>query len=139
MPGIHCIPPWRRERSPRKRLPEIVAYLLARHAVEWASACRATVNYHYACEAGYWVLLRTQTLAGRWLVAALVLTRTPKGRHEWSVIRGLCASGTFSMKAARHRYLFVRGAVYEEARRFMGAAPMTVVDWSKIHACSSAD
>ncbi len=137
MPGIHCIPPWNRERSPRRRLPEIVAYLLARHAVEWASACRATVSYHYVSEAGYWVLLRTQTLAGQWLVAALVLSRTPKGRDDWRAIRALCASRTFSLKQAKYRYLFVRSRACEDARRFLGTAPMSIVDWSKIHACDS--
>lgn len=137
MPGLHCIPPWKRERSPRKRIPSIVAYLVARHAGEWAVGCRGTMNYLYAEEVGYWVFLRTPALERKWLISALVLTQTPKGKGGWSGLQDAYFTSGFQVSNAKHRYLFVRSRLYAEAKQYMARSPITILDWDRIHQCSA--
>ena len=137
MPDVHCIPPWRRGLSPRKRLPGIVVHLLGRHAGMWSSAYRGTVSYQFVRGIGYWVLLRTPTFGERKLAAALVLTRAPQTQDEWRRVRNrFVKDGPFEIGSANHQYLFVGRSLHEEALKAMGGAGVKVMDWDAMTTCA---
>ena len=137
LPDVHCIPPWRRGLSPRKRLAGIVVHLLGRHAGMWSSAYRGTVSYQFSRGSGYWIIFRTPTIGDQRLAVALVLTRAPRTKYEWSRIRQrFDVERAFELGSARYRYLFVGGTLREEARKAMSRSGVEVMNWDAMTACS---
>lgn len=136
MPGIHCIPPWKRGPAPARGIPTVVLYLINRHATEWAYAHCGTVRFLYKPTIGYWVLLRTPVLREKWLATGLLVRGDPRADSGWKNIRTALKGRSFPAPAqSQHRYLFVKKDSLKRARDAAHGLDVTVLDVDQIHIC----